>query len=97
MKKLRHSLETKMGLFKRYYSSSHPWQLDPLHAGRVDKYLRFFINYKLRLNKSWDLKAYYNWFGRESTSTAPNKLFISNEKDYRNNVFGLEVIYNLKF
>jgi hypothetical protein len=44
------------------------------------------------------LRAYYNWFGRNSDTGAEiNKTFISNEKDYRQNIFGLEFIYKLKF
>ena len=96
--KRKHSLEGKMGLFKRYYSSSHPWQIDRLHAGRVDENLRFYVYYKLKLNKSWQLTAYYNWFRRKSdTSALLNKRFVSNEKDYRQNIIGLEVTYALKF
>lgn len=96
--KLHHSFEAKCAFYKRYYSSTHPWQTDRLHAGRVDDNLRFFINYKLKLDKSWQLTAFYNWLGRNSdTSAKLNKEYVSNEKDYRQNIFGLEVAYTLEF
>jgi len=98
IKKLRHSFDAKCLIFNRYYSSEHPWQTDRLHAGRVDNNLRFYVNYKLRLNKSWQLTAYYNWLGRDSGTTADlNNDYVSNEKDYRQNIFGLMVAYTLKF
>jgi hypothetical protein len=96
--KLKHNLYAKCGFQSRYYSSKHPLEIDRLHAGRVDRNLRLYFNYNINLNKSMKLRAYYNWFGRNSDTGAEiNKTFISNEKDYRQNIFGLEFIYKLKF
>ena len=98
IKKLKHELNVKCLFYKRYYLSEHPWQIDRLHAGRVDDILRVYMNYKIRFNKSWQLTAYYNWLGRNSGTTAElNNTYVSNEKDYRQNIFGLEINYTLKF
>jgi len=95
---LKHNLHAKCGFQPRYYSSKHPLEIDRLHAGRIDRNLRLYFNYNIRFNKSMKLRAYYNWFGRNSDTGAEiNKRYISNEKDYRQNIFGLEFIYKLKF
>ncbi|MCD4695828.1 MAG: hypothetical protein K8S16_06265, partial [Bacteroidales bacterium] len=50
--KLNHTFDAKCGFQNRYYSSKHPPVIDPLHAGRVDKNIRLYFNYKVKLNKS---------------------------------------------
>jgi hypothetical protein len=96
--KMKHNINVKCGYQARYYSSKHPLEIDRLHAGRVDKNLRLYFNYNIKLNKSMRLRAYYYWYGRDSDTGAKiNKTFISNEKDYRQNIFGLEFNYKLKF
>jgi hypothetical protein len=97
--KMNNSIEAKGLYFVRYYYSRHPWQLDRLHAGRVDNNLRIYVNYRIRVIKSLDIRAYYVWMGRNSTTSAPeiNKIYISNEKDYHQNVFGLEFTYTFRF
>jgi len=95
--KLKHNLNFRFTFQNRYYSSKHPPLVDPLHAGRVDKNIRMYFNYNLRINKSMQLKAFYNWYGRDSDTYAViNKQYVSNEKDYRQNIFGLEFTYKLK-
>lgn len=95
--KLNHTFDAKCGFQNRYYSSKHPPVIDPLHAGRVDKNIRLYFNYKVKLNKSMQLTAYYNLYMRDTDTGAEiNKIYISNEKDYRQNIIGLEFIYNLK-
>lgn len=97
IKKHSHSFEAKSLFFNRFYSSSNPWQLDELHAGRVDKNIRLYFNYKFRVNKAMQLTAYYNWFGRDSyTEEKGNSEYVSNEKDYKQNIIGLQFTYNLK-
>jgi hypothetical protein len=97
IKKIRHSFEAKSLFFNRFYSSPYPWQIDELHAGRVDKNIRLYFNYEVRLNKNLNITAYYNWFGRDSyTASEGNSEFVSNEKDYKQNIIGLELSYKLK-
>jgi hypothetical protein len=96
--KIRHGMDFHASLFNRYYSSEHPWQVDRLHSGRFDKNLRFLVGYDLRVSRSVNIKAYYNWLARNSSSTAEgNEEFVSNEKDYRQNIFGLDFIYTIGF
>jgi hypothetical protein len=50
------------------------------------------------LFKSWKLSAFYNFFFRDTnTSAVENQAYLSAEKDYRQSQIGLEVTYNLKF
>ncbi|NOX48669.1 MAG: hypothetical protein GXO89_17005 [Chlorobi bacterium] len=97
LKKMKNSFDAKIAFLNRYYSSKHPPLMDPLHTGRVDKNIRMYFNYKLKLNKAMQLRAYFNWYMRDTdTEAGINKEFISNEKDYRQNIIGLEFVYNLK-
>ena len=98
IKKMSNSFSAKVGFQNRYYSSSYRPIIDPLHVGRVDKNIRWYFNYKLRLNKKMQLRAYYNLYIRDTETGAEiNKQYVSNEKDYKQNIFGLEFIYKLKF
>lgn len=97
IKKVRHNFDFQATMFNRYYSSTHPWQTDPLHAGRYDYNLRFLGGYNVAVSKSVSLKVFYNWLGRNSESTAPNTRYVSNEKDYRQNIYGVEMIYRIGF
>ena len=95
--KRNHSLDAKCSFQNRYYSSKHPLEIDLLHAGRVDKNIRLYFNYKIKLNKSMQLKAYYYWYMRDTeTGAEENKIYVSDEKDYRQNLIGLEFIYKIK-
>jgi hypothetical protein len=94
--KRKHNLNFRFTFQNRYYSSKHPPLVDPLHAGRVDKNVRLYFNYNIRINRSIQLKAFYNWYGRNSDTYAKiNKQYVSNEKDYRQNIYGLEFTYKL--
>lgn len=96
--KKRHAVDFHITFMNRYYLSEHPWQIDRLHAGRVDNNMRFLAGYNIRMSKAVTLKAFYNWMGRDSGSTAEaNDLFVSREKDYKQNVFGVEMIYSIDF
>jgi hypothetical protein len=98
LKKMNNSIDAKISFMNRYYSSKHHPLLDPLHAGRVDKNIRLYFNYRVKLSKSVQIKAFYNWYIRNTETAAEiNKKFISNEKDYRQNLIGLEFAYKLKF
>jgi hypothetical protein len=97
IKKFYHQLDGRALFFRRYYTTDLPWQIDRLHAGRVDNNLRLYFNYRFSLNKYWQFKLHYNWLGRYSTTTAElNQEFVSNEKDYRQDIFGFEVSYAIR-
>lgn len=98
LNKFSHTLTGNVAFLNRYYSSKHPWQIDRLHAGRVDKNLRFYVNYVFVVSRPVQFRAYYNWLGRNSDTTAePNKEYVSNEKDYRQDIIGLEFTYKIGF
>jgi len=97
IRKIRHSLEGRINVMNRYYSSSRPLEFDRLHAGRVDHNLRLYFNYRITVMKNMNIKVFYNWYGRNSgTSAVANDQFISNEKSYRQNIVGMEFSYNLR-
>jgi hypothetical protein len=96
--KHKHSLEAGMDYEKRYYTTDHYVEVDPEHAGRVDNNLNYNFTYDFQLSKSFNLSAFYRWFGRDSGSPSiVNDWYLSNEKDYRQGQVGIEVTYNFKF
>ncbi|RKY55084.1 MAG: hypothetical protein DRP93_04055 [Candidatus Neomarinimicrobiota bacterium] len=95
--KKTNSLNVKSSFQNRYYSSKYRPITDPLHAGRVDKNVRLYFDYRISFNKSLKLKAFYYRYMRDSSTEAElNKQYISDEKDYTQNLIGLEFIYTLK-
>ncbi|MHC1774576.1 MAG: hypothetical protein AB9834_04100 [Lentimicrobium sp.] len=96
-KKHKHSLDAKIELGKRYYSSEKSIFVDPLHAGRFDENLRLNGTYSFDISKSFALTVFYNWFGRDASSVSEeNKLYISGEKDYKQSQVGLSLNYRMK-
>jgi hypothetical protein len=89
-----HSLSLDVVLFDTFYQTDKPVQIDPLHAGRVDHNLRIYINYYLSVTRNFKFKAFYNWYGRDSgTTSILNEEYVSDEKDYRQNQVGIELVY----
>jgi hypothetical protein len=83
---------------RAFYTSGHFLELDPLHAGRYDYNYRVFINYNLDLFKNFSMTFFYNWYGRESsTSAEANREYVSNEKDYTQYRIGINFNYLIKF
>ena len=96
--KLNHNLDVGCAFEKRYYTSEHYLELDPLHVGRVDDVYHLSVSYEVSLLKSLQLSAFYRWNMRDSnTSAEANKTYVSEEKDYHQNQFGLELTYNIKW
>lgn len=91
-----HSLEFETIIFNRYYQTDKSPIEDDMHSGRVDNNLRFYLTYYLSISRDFKFKAFYKWYGRDSGTTSPiNEEFVSDEKDYRQNQFGLEFIYRI--
>lgn len=81
----------------RYYSSPHPLELDEEHAGRVDKNFRTYITYTYYLARNMNIAAFYNFYVRDTdTKAEENREYISNEKDYKQNLLGVKFSYTLK-
>jgi hypothetical protein len=98
IKKIDHNLAAEFVYEKRYFTSQHYLEEDREHAGRVDKVFEMSFTYAVEFSKSWKLSAFYNYFMRESsTSAVENQAYLSAEKDYHQSQVGLEVTYNLKF
>lgn len=98
IKKRYHTIEVETVIYNRYYKTEKPVIIDRLHAGRVDNNLRIYVTYYLSASKNWKFKAFYRWLGRESgTTSVLNDEFVSDEKDYKQNQVGLELIYRFGF
>lgn len=96
--KMDNSISIEGEFAKRYFTSKHYLEVDPTHAGRVDDVYVFSVNYDLAINKSFGCSAFYNFFMRDSNTTAPeNQEYVSAEKDYKQNQVGISVNYNIKF
>ena len=97
-KKHDHDLDIGAEFEKRYYLSEHYYEVDPEHAGRIDNNFKLQVLYAIELNKSFKLSAFYNYFMRNSnTSAVENQSYLSEEKDYRQSQAGLKITYNLTF
>ena len=83
---------------RAFYTTNHFLELDPLHAGRYDYNYRVFVNYNWDLFRNFSITAFYQWMGRESsTSAEANKEYVSDEKDYTQYRVGLRFNYLIKF
>ena len=98
IKKIDHDIDAEVEFGKRYFSSQHYLEEDREHAGRVDNNFQMAFTYNIDLNKSLKLSAFYYYFFRDTyTSAVQNQAYLSAEKDYRQNQYGLKISYNLKF
>ncbi len=93
----KNSLSVSAKYYRRFYTTDIYHELDPLHAGRYDYNYRVFLNYDIDLIKGVSTSFFYNWLLRESsTSVEENKEAIAEEKDYRQNIFGIKLGYKFK-
>ena len=97
IKKHSHNLDFDVAFMNRYYSAKHSPLEDMLHAGRYDKNVRFYFNYNFRVSKKVRLTAFYNHYMRDTDTKAEiNSTYVSNEKDYHQNIVGLKATFTFK-
>jgi len=83
---------------RRFYETDHFLELDPLHAGRFDKNIRFYSRYNLYFYSYLSLTTFFNWIYRDTeTSAELNREYVSNEKDYSQYQIGLRINYKINF
>ncbi|MCB0804298.1 MAG: hypothetical protein KDC05_00790 [Bacteroidales bacterium] len=98
IKKHYHEFYVSADYSSRYYSSSHPVEIDALHAGRVDRVIHLELDYRYKINKHFDIKAFFDWYGRDTETTSDvNSEYVSDEKDYIQHIYGLQLDYSLDF
>lgn len=98
LKKRSNNLDIDFAVLNRYYSSPYTPLQDPLHVGRVDKNYRVLVTYNIYIAKSLKLSLFYNWLRRDTDTKAKiNSIYVSNEKDYRQDRIGLKFVYSLKY
>jgi hypothetical protein len=96
--KMNNELGFSFQVEKRIYLTKAFYEVDPLHAGRNDSEYRFALNYSLDVLSNLSVIADFIWNRRDSdTSVQENKEFVSNEKDYSQLLFGINVNYKLDF
>lgn len=97
LRKLTNSLDLEAEYAQRFFTSEHYLEIDPTHAGRWDNVLNLSASYDLTISKSLSFSAFYNYYYRDSkTSAIPNQEYISEEKDYEQNQYGISLKYNFK-
>jgi len=83
---------------RAFYTTDKYLEVDPLHAGRFDYNYRLYVNYNIDLMENFSATAFYNWFGRESSTSAEvNREYVSNEKDYTQFRVGINFNYIIRF
>ena len=80
-------LQAEAGL--REYTTDKPATQAPLHAGRRDDLLRFYLSWRLSLSSRYGLTVFAQT--RDRSSDAPIRLDIGEEKDYKQFELGARV------
>jgi hypothetical protein len=96
------NLKNNIGLSAQYslrnYTTHKTGEEDRVHSGRFDNYLSFTISYNIELVKNISLSAFFRRINRESdTDIEANREYLSDEKDYSQNLLGLSFIYKFNF
>jgi len=94
--KKKNDIRIKGQYSNRYFSSEHLIHKDILHVGRVDKNIRLYFTYNVRLSKKTAVSLYYNNYFRDSyNNKGIYDEIVSEEKDYKQNQFGFQVAYSI--
>ncbi len=92
--KKKNDVSAKVKYANRYFSSSHLIHNDPLHVGRTDKNIRFYVTYTIKIMKKASLSLYYNRFTRDSyNNQGIYDEVLSQDKDYKQNQIGFQLSY----
>ena len=96
--KKENDIDLKVGYQQRTYLSQHFLEEDPEHVSRVDDNVQVSLAYNFQLSKAFTIGAFYKYYFRDSGAKSPfNDLYVSVEKDYKQNQAGLQIKYNIKF
>jgi hypothetical protein len=83
---------------RRFYTTDHFYELDPLHAGRHDYNYRVYSRYNLYIFSYLSVTPFFNWIFRNTdTSAEENQEYLSDEKDYSQYQLGIKVNYKFRF
>jgi hypothetical protein len=97
IRKINHYLELRYSYARRYYTTKNYYKYDPIHAGRIDDVMDFHLRYNLRLNSNMRLIVYYDRSQRFlNNSLDISRDFLMEEKNYKQNLFGILITYDLK-
>jgi hypothetical protein len=78
------------------FTSTHFAELDPNHAGREDRSYRFSTAYSVALVRNFSVGLAYAWQRREvRTGAVINAQYLSEEKDFHQFQFALDVKYTI--
>jgi hypothetical protein len=93
----QHTISVDFEYKRSCFSSKHYLEIDRIHAGRIDNFYKIEINYEMKLLRSLSISGFYKWCKRDSDTRAEaNKVYLSQEKDYTQQQFGLALTYNFK-
>lgn len=83
---------------RRCFTTGHPVERDPYHAGRVDDEFRLSFDWTLRLGAAWELNLGTAWRLRDAWTRADgNSETVSDEKDYQQYQLELGCTYAITF
>lgn len=95
--KKKHQFQLEYNFSNTAYQSDLPAETDPLHAGRYDLTNKLISSYSFQINKSINIELFYNRIQRNSDTKAEiNQELVSEEKDYKQNIFGIAFKYTIK-
>lgn len=83
---------------RRFFTTNHFLELDPIHAGRHDSNIRVYAKYNIYVLSNLSVAPFFNWIFRDSdTSAELNKEYLSDEKDYTQYQIGIKINYKFQF
>jgi hypothetical protein len=96
------NLKNNLGLSAQYslrnYTTHKTGEEDRVHSGRFDNYYSFTIAYNIAVVKNISLSAFFRRVSRNSdTDISANSEYLSDEKDYSQNLLGLSFQYKFNF
>lgn len=95
---LRNRLNLDINYERVFYTTSHFYEIDPIHAGRHDKVLDMVFSYDINLPFAADVSVFYSFTSRKTgTPAAANAEYISDEKSYNQYQAGIKIQYSFEF
>jgi hypothetical protein len=96
--KLDNTLQLSGQYSRRNYTTPVSRTLDVYHAGRSDNSYNLEIDYSIAVLRNFSISAFFNYVTRiTETSIDQNQAFLTAEKDFSQNLIGLNFNYTFTF
>lgn len=96
-KRKKQTLELQGSFTTRNYTTLKTYRDDPTHAGRIDNIYSVTLQYGIKWTNKIKTTIIFNHNFRNSTNTGSDfyQNFLRNEKDYRQNLYGIQLNYKI--